>query len=68
MTATVIPVPVETVWASLMFATSRPHCELKAGSFVALADGLTAIWLAKKTSAARAQNELSFLVGNTNFN
>ena len=68
MTATVTPAPVEIVWASLMFATSSPHCELKAGSFEALAIGLTAIWPQMNAIAATTQSELSFLVGNTNFN
>lgn len=68
ITATVIPAPVEIVWASLMFATSSPHCELKAGSFEAAAIGMTAIWLPMNASAATKQSELSFLVGEINFN
>ena len=51
-----------------MFATSSPHCELKAGSFEALAIGLTAIGPPMNAIAETTQSELSFLVGNTNFN
>jgi hypothetical protein len=51
-----------------MFATSSPHCELKAGSFEAAAIGMTAIWLPMNASTATKQSELSFLVGVINFN